>query len=60
MPPPGRSQAGLIAALLQARGAKLARAQAAGRLSPAGKTERQARQKKRIEALAQRQFAGAR
>jgi hypothetical protein len=55
----GRSQAGLIAALLQARSARLARAAAAGRLSPAGKAERQARQQKRIGALVQRQFAGA-
>jgi hypothetical protein len=57
---PGRSQAGLAAALAQARAAKLARAQAAGRLTPAAKSERQARQQKRIDALMQRQFAGAR
>jgi hypothetical protein len=57
---PGKSQAGLIAALVQARGARLARAQAAGRLTQAAKAERQARQKQRIDALMQRQFAGAR
>ncbi|MHB8235157.1 MAG: hypothetical protein ACYDHT_10950, partial [Solirubrobacteraceae bacterium] len=57
---PGKSQAGLIAALLQARGARLASAAAAGRLSPARQAERQARQPKRVEALVQRKFAGAR
>ncbi|HEX3434621.1 MAG TPA: hypothetical protein VHT25_11220 [Solirubrobacteraceae bacterium] len=56
---PGKSQAGLTAALLQARGARLARAAAAGRLSPARRAKRQARLPKRIDALVQRQFAGA-
>lgn len=55
---PGKSSAGLIAALESARRARLAAAASAGRLPPAREAKRLARLHKRAEALAQRSFAG--
>lgn len=56
---PGKSQAGLIAALESARRSRVAAAASAGRISPAREAERLARLHKRVEAFVQRSFAGA-
>ncbi len=56
---PGRSSAGLIAALESARRARVASAVSAGHIPPARGAERLARVHKRVEALVQRSFAGA-
>jgi hypothetical protein len=55
----GKSTAGLVDALVAARRAKLARATAAGRLSQARQAKRESKLQKRMNALVQRQFAGA-
>jgi hypothetical protein len=56
---PGRSQAGLIAALDGARRARLAAATAAGRLPASRRAKRLSNVDKRVGALVARQFAGA-
>jgi hypothetical protein len=55
----GKSTAGLVDALVAARRAKLARATAAGRLTEARQAKRASKLHKRMNALVQRQFAGA-
>lgn len=55
----GKSQAGLVDALVAPRRSKLAVATAAGRLTQARQAKRLARLDKRMSALVQRQFAGA-
>jgi hypothetical protein len=55
----GKSQTGLVEALLARRRARLADATAAGRISKARQAKRLAGLNKRMSALVQRQFAGA-
>jgi hypothetical protein len=55
----GKSEAGLIAALLTAKRSRLDRAVAAGRLTQAASATRQAHLQRRIARLVQRSFAGA-
>jgi hypothetical protein len=55
----GKSEAGLIAALLAAKQRKLDRALAAGRLTQAKRATRQAHLQRRITRLVQRSFVGA-
>jgi hypothetical protein len=55
----GKSQAGLVEALVAPRRARLADATAAGRVSEARQAKRLAGLRKRMSALVQRQFAGA-
>jgi hypothetical protein len=54
----GKSQGGLVVALVAAKRAKIAAAAAAGRLTPARQAKRLATLDKRVAALVQRQFAG--
>jgi hypothetical protein len=55
----GKSQAGLVQALIAPRRSRLAEATAAGRLSKARHSKRLAGLQKRMSALVQRQFTGA-
>jgi hypothetical protein len=55
---PGKSAAGLIAALTDARRARVERGASAGRVPAARKARRLARLPKRVDALVHRQFAG--
>jgi hypothetical protein len=56
---PGKSQAGLVAAIVRSRTAKLSDAVAAGKIPDARKARRQAHLQKRIGRFVQHQFAGA-